>query len=179
MGLTSTDILDLRASWHTNFVTAKAVAVAAKGFNWQLLQHASTPPKGAACEAFFRRACAPNSQEHDSALMLPFSGDPGRAPNATADLATFMLIRGPFGWIGHDFVGCSLWDEKVGGPGELFERPPILDSLKVGTPLGQCEETESGVFERRWTRGRVAFDCASGVGSLNFTGAQAAGQTYN
>ena len=44
-----------------------------------------------------------------------------------------------------DYCAARSWpDEKVGGRGQLFERPPILDSLKVGTPLGLCEETAAG-----------------------------------
>lgn len=142
MGLGTVEIKDITNQWHTNMITAKSVAVAAKGFNWQLLLHASTPrATGAQCEAFFRRACAPHSQEYDSALMVGFApkgkNPNGRAPNFLADLATFLLIRGPHAWIGHDFVGCSLWDEQVGGPGQLFERPPLLDTLQVGAPLAR------------------------------------------
>ncbi len=177
MGLGSAEIKDITNQWHTNMITAKAVAVAAKGFSWQLLLTASTPIKGAQCEAFFRRACAPHSQEYDSALMVPFAPEggkspDGRAPNFLADLATFLLIRGPHAWIGHPFVGCSLWDQKVGGPGQLYERPLLLDTLKVGTPLDtQCQETAagSGVFARQWTGAHVSFDCATATGSVNAT----------
>ena len=177
MGLGSAELKDITNQWHTNMITAKAVAVAAKGFSWQLLLTASTPIKGAQCEAFFRRACAPHSQEYDSALMVPFAPEggkspDGRAPNFLADLATFLLIRGPHAWIGHPFVGCSLWDQKVGGPGQLYERPLLLDTLKVGTPLDtQCQETAagSGVFARQWTGAHVSFDCATATGSVNAT----------
>lgn len=210
MGLSASEIVDISTHWHTNYVTAKAVAVAAKGFEWHLLQKTSTPPAGPLCEAFFRRACAENSVEHDSALFVPFGGNSGngRAPNATNDLATFLLVRGEYAWIGHDFVGafcpclpfclcvlttahlrygtayiisfiicrgsvtgCSTWDETVGGPGELFERPPVLDSLNVGTPVARCEEHASrrGVFVRKWTGASVQFDCATGIGSVNAT----------
>lgn len=108
MGLSASDIVDISTHWHTNYVTAKAVAVAAKGFEWHLLQKISTPPAGPVCETFFRRACAENSVEHDSALFVQFGGNSGngRAPNATNDLATFLLVRGKFAWIGHDFVGA-------------------------------------------------------------------------
>lgn len=108
MGLSTSDIVDISTHWHTNYVTAKAVAVAAKGFEWHLLQKISTPPAGPLCEAFFRRACAENSVEHDSALFVPFGGNSGngRSPNATNDLATFLLVRGKYAWIGHDFVGA-------------------------------------------------------------------------
>ena len=121
----------------TLYMITAAVAVAAKGFSWQLLLQASSPKRGAQCEAFFRSACSPHS--HDSALMVGFAprgGSPnGRAPNFLADLAIFLLIRGPLAWIGHGFVSCSLWDENVGGPGELFERPPLLDTLRVNKTL--------------------------------------------
>jgi hypothetical protein len=175
MGLGTAEIKDITSQWRTNMITAKAVAVAAKGFNWQLLSSATTPKQGAQCEAFFRRACAPHSQEYDSALMVAFAPEDespnGRAPNFLADLAMFLLVRGPYAWIGHGFVGCSLWDEKVGGPGQLFERPPLLDTLRVGAPLGLCAETVpgSGVFSRKWTGAHASFDCGTATGSVNAT----------
>ena len=73
------------------------------------------------------------------------------------DLTTFLLVRGPHAWIGYGFVGCALWDENVGGPRQLFERPPLLDTLRVGAPPGLCEETVpgSGVFSRNGGSGRA------------------------
>lgn len=97
-GLTADAVRSLQAAWHTNYVTAKAVAVAAGGFEWHLLHSVGTPEAGAQCVAFFRSACAPHSTEYDSALMVTFANTAasgaGRAPNWREDLATFLLIRG-------------------------------------------------------------------------------------
>ena len=60
---------------------------------------------------------------------------------------------------------------QVGGPGQLFERPPLLDTLRVGAPLARCEETApgSGVFSRKWTGVHASFDCGTATGSVNAT----------
>lgn len=54
MGLTAQDFADIHTAWHANFLTAKAISVAAGGFEWHLLYTQSTPPKGQACLDFFR-----------------------------------------------------------------------------------------------------------------------------
>jgi len=170
MGLDGTDVAQITAAWHQNFVTAKAVAVAAGGFEWHLLAGYEAPLKGDAgqCKAFFVEACLPHSTPYDSALAVYFTPDPekpGRAPRWKEDLATFLLIRGPFAWIGHGFSTCSLGDESVGGAGELYERPPALD-VEYGAPLGLCSEMQPGVFTRKWSKATVTFDCATTTGSI-------------
>lgn len=170
MGLTEEDFNSIAAAWHTNVITAKAVSVAAGGFSWQLLFGRSTPPKGQECVEFFRAACAPHSAEYDSALMVTFAGEGNRAPYWEDDLATFLLIRGPFAWIGHDFNSCSLGSQPVGGAGQMYERPPALD-VDYGIPKGQCQETtQPGVFQRTWTKAVVQFQCSTGKGSVVRTG---------
>ena len=168
------DVVDhVTAAWHQNFVTAKAAAVAAGGFEWHLFAGYNAPLQGGPqqCEAFFREACLPHSTAYDSALMVGFTPDldpekPGRAPHWKEDLATFLLIRGPFAWIGHGFSTCSLGDEPVGGVGQLYERPVALN-VDYGTPLGLCSETQSGVFTRKWSKASVMFNCSSGTGTID------------
>jgi hypothetical protein len=173
MGLNQTDIADIMAAWHRNFVAAKAVSVAAGGFEWHLLKTTGSPAAGQTptqCKAFFQTACKPHSTAYDSALFVPFTYGAKAgygAPRWQEDLATFLLIRGPFGYIGHGFSTCSLDAEPVGGPGELYERPPALNT-EYGVPLGLCveEETKSGTFTRKWTKADVSYDCNAGVGRV-------------
>merc|ERR1712039_436770 len=80
------------------------------------------------------------------------SGDPGPTlPYFEQDLATFLLIRSDYAWLGYSWGGC---DRK-------YLRPKLLDS-DFGVPVdGQrCMETSegSGVFVRNWTKATVMLD---------------------
>ena len=54
-------------------------------------------------------------------------------------------------------------DLAARGPGSdgFYARPPAFD-VDYGVPEGECRETAagSGVFERAWSKARVAMDCA-------------------
>ena len=78
--------------------------------------------------------------------------DPGNLLSPEIDIANFELIRGPFGFIGSGWQGCSL----------SYERPPLLDR-DFGTPLGLCAETApgSGVFSREFSTVTVSVDSAT------------------
>ena len=172
MGLSKDDVIEIQAAWHQNNVVAKAVAVAAGGYSWQLLNTISAPQKGnpTQCTTFFREACAPHSTVHDSATMLSFSNSStGRAPFWKSDLAAFLLVRGPFAWIGHGWYGCVTWNEPVGGPGQYYERPPGLD-IDYGEPTSLCMESSAGVFTRNYTHASVQYDCNSGHSSITMVG---------
>ena len=108
-------------------------------------------------------------------MLFAFSGAKSRPlPSPIADLAAFLLTRGPHGWIGYQWEGCVSCNrtrEDPSGlcdPARAYERPPALDR-DYGEPLGLCAETQPGsrVFERRWTAARaVRFDCNSWVGTV-------------
>ena len=169
MGLGKAEVQALQAAWHQNYVIAKAVAVAAGGFEWQLLKGISAPPLGDTpqCTAFFNDACAPNSTVHASATMLTFSNSSsGRAPLWKTDLAAFLLVRGPFAWIGYGWYGCVSWNQPVGGPGEYYERPAAL-AEDYGEPFGLCSQSaKAGVFTRQYTKAAVQYDCNTGVSTI-------------
>ena len=78
------------------------------------------------------------------------TGDPAVLPGLKADLANFLLIRGPYAWLGHGWKGCSR--------NYLF--PPELN-LDYGEPMGVCKESASGsgVFTRDWSKASVEMDC--------------------
>ena len=66
------------------------------------------------------------------------------------DLANFLLIRGPYGYLGHGWLGCS----------QTYEYPDALNA-DYGEPLGLCTETAagSGIFAREWSKATVQMDC--------------------
>ena len=73
------------------------------------------------------------------------------------DIVNFLLIRGPYGYIGNGWSGCS----------HPYEFPPELNG-DYGEPLGLCSETVagSGIFVREWTKATLQMDCNSWVPSI-------------
>ena len=121
---------------------------------------------------FLRDACKPNASITSGAMMFgftqvsesphkPFLPD-GQLPAFLQDLATFMLVRGPFAWLGYGWLGCG--DDPRGSCSHgRYVRPAELDA-DFGEPVGHCQETKpgSGVFRREWTKARVQMDCGVG-----------------
>jgi hypothetical protein len=76
--------------------------------------------------------------------------DPSQLTELHQDLANFLLVRGPYAWLGHGWHGCS---KNYPFPHEF--------SRDYGKPLDICAETaaNSGVFTRKWTNVDVTMDC--------------------
>ena len=68
--------------------------------------------------------------------------------------ANFLLVRGPYAFIGLGWINCV--------PADRYAFPDALRA-DYGTPLGLCKETAagSGVFVREWTKATVQMDCGS------------------
>ncbi len=86
-------------------------------------------------------------------------GDPGNLTSPEQDIANFLLVRGPFAWLGHGWLGCS----------RDYEVPALLDA-DFGEPLGLCAETapHSGVFARAWSKADVQMDCNTWTPTITF-----------
>ena len=88
-------------------------------------------------------------------------------PRRPKDLATFLLVRGEFAWLGYGWEGCN----SGGAPAtatKYGEWRPDLDE-DYGQPLdATCRETASGsaVFTRRWSKATVELDCARWAGKI-------------
>ena len=82
-------------------------------------------------------------------------GDPSHLVNFDVDLANFLLVRGPYGYLGHGWLACS----------REYEYPEPLNA-DYGEPLGLCTEGPAGVFTRAWTRANVTMDCNTQTPSI-------------
>jgi len=155
MGLVQADTTAIRDAWQANMRAVQEAVIKNGGFAWAYFLQRTTPSNTSTpsqCAAFFRTACAPNASEFTSALFLEYT-QPGTYPLVAFehDLATFLLIRGPFAWMGYAWVGCAV----------TYDFPAALH-LDYGQPSsGQCAETApgSGVFSRAWSHADVSFDC--------------------
>ena len=80
------------------------------------------------------------------------NSEPANLTEPVQDIANFLLVRGPYAFLGHGWLGCS----------RTYEVPEQL-SWDYGEPLGLCKETgaKSGVFTREWSKASVQMDCNS------------------
>ena len=135
--------------------------IAAGGFVFSLLAspappNASTAP--GACAPFLRAHCGAEGPAQTGAFLLQFTRNnhtsPWPLPFPSQDLATFLLARGDFSFLGYAWAGC--------GSEDTYARPPGLDA-DYGTPLNFCSESApgSGVFTRNFTQADVSLDCGS------------------
>ena len=172
IGLTQADTLAITAGWAANLAASHAAVNAAGGFNWNQFLQISTPPNNtAACTSFFHSACEGAYQPLP--ILHTFSEGPGRVfdplPFFENDLAAFLLLRGDCAFLGYAWNGCSRDDWPLGGRNNQSFSFPALLNEEVGYPVDRtCKEvgTNSGVFERAWSRANARFDCNSWRGAV-------------
>ena len=160
MGLSPQDVADLRAGWILSMKAAQQAALDKGGFAWRLFSPGSSTggsdPVGGptGCTAFLRARCVANDTLQHSAMMM----NAGKAPaDFLPNLASFLLVRGPYAWFGNAWVGCN----------NVPQRRPEVDR-DYGMPSGHCTETHpgSGVFRREYTRASVQVDCNAWTGTI-------------
>lgn len=107
----------------------------------------------ATCAADLLRNCNASSPVQARTLLYGFSPgsctgtDPTNLTDVNQDVANFLLIRGPYAYLGNGWLGCAL----------AYEYPAAQFNADYGEPTGLCGETApgSGVFERDFTKSTV------------------------
>jgi hypothetical protein len=185
MGLSKQDVADITGNWTLTGQQAKAEVLAHGGFTWGAESlfvgtgaRVQSKPPGAfpagvlpqepeTCLGFMRAVCVNQTRFATGALLFELTrrtfNDPFPLPYPKQDVAQFLLTRGPFAWLGHNWMGC-LADEFTP---QL--RPAELD-VDYGVPLEDfCTETAagSGVFTRSWSKVDVSLDCATFTATLD------------
>ena len=173
MGLSDADVFDITQAWLKTHTAVQAAILGAGGYTWSLLPgqaNANASPRmlvrGDACIAALRAACAPDSLWQSAPLLMGLTPsddfDDARLPYLEAEVAAFLLMRGPHAFLGWGVWGMS-WPAGVtwkSDEGPVVGLPPLLRTGDWGSPAGMCEEVgESGVFERQYQAGRVSLDC--------------------
>lgn len=178
-GMTPADLTQITASWETNMAALTKITLGKGKFSWQMLWtggkangQGNTCPGPLVtqqdCAANLRSLCTKTSPAQTRTMMYSFY--PGHChncrdtlpvdpPQLKEDLANFLLVRGPYAYLGHGWLGCS----------HDYVFPPELN-LDYGEPTGLCEETgpNSGVFQRDWTKAKVEMDCKSYTPTITF-----------
>jgi hypothetical protein len=121
------------------------------------------------CAEWLREACDSSSVHGNIPTMLSFtaSSTPRRPhpdpafPALIQDIARFLLVRGPFSWLGYGWEGC------------ITTAPPVVQyDHDYGEPKGRCVETATGskIFTREWTKAHVEMDCNTFVANITLAG---------
>jgi hypothetical protein len=177
MGLSQADV-NLITQNHNDLMAKVFDAVVANGgFAWPLLTSRSASldlknPKPT-CAADLRARCSAKGSYHNDTLMFEFTRktfhDAFPLPYVEQDVAQFLLVRGPYAYIGHSWMGCIQPSGYVtGNSTKGYDRPAALD-IDYGEPVdATCTETapQSGVFVRNWSKASVKMDCNSYEGTI-------------
>ena len=183
IGLTAAQILQLTADFQATMAKVRHRILAAGKFAWQFLFNNEVAAddavaetqmfplvRNATCSEDLRRFCRADSptQARASGYGLTLRGahpphqpkhpNPSDLAHVREDLANFLLVRGPYAWLGHGWLGCS----------HEYPFPPEFN-LDYGQPVGLCSETApgTGVFRRRWTKANVEMDCNVFKGAID------------
>lgn len=173
MGLSTRDVADITDGWCNMMKQTQATILDKGGFDWRMFSPGSGtcsgPPfaageltegiEGAAglltCTEYMRQECSsgPNSTLQESAMMygmgkgcsLVTDKATGYPVDFEQHLASFLVLRGPYAWLGWAWVGCSGNRGKGSGSVPLPPTPKEMFATDYGTPTGICKETAASL----------------------------------
>ena len=165
MGLGKGDVQAVYDGWRRTIDAVRTAIVGAGAYNYQMFASTKTPAADtASCTAYLRAACKPGgaaSWQTSSALRYELTQPATSIASVARDVATFLLVRGPYAWIGHGWVGCAAPAHAPANETQ-YARPAALD-VDYGEPVdAACAEmgpAGSGVFSRKWSKASVSVDC--------------------
>jgi len=170
MGLSKQEVNEITNAFYSNLAQVFKELLARGKFSWQQLyigpQYGTTCPgpfvSKPSCASDIRNLCQASSPAQTRFMMYAFTpggcgGDPSALTDFEQDLANFLLARGPYGVLGHGWLGC----------GRKYVFPDALNH-DYGTPLELCHEVSSGVFQRKWSKAVVEMNCNTWTPSIKF-----------
>merc|ERR1711920_212189 len=118
MGLTKSDLVQLTNDYEKNMGALRNATLDAGKFAWQMLWTGGPPDniggtglsplvKRKTCVADLRSLCKADSPAQTRAMAYGLQGNPEKLTDLVQDLANFLLVRGPYAWLGHGWHGCS------------------------------------------------------------------------
>jgi hypothetical protein len=177
MGLTSIDLEQLTTSYETIMQVLRNRTLDVGKFSWQMLytggdadSKGSTCPgplvQKNTCTQNLRSYCTLDSPTQTRTLMYGFSpgfcsGNPGNLTDFDNDLASFLLIRGKYSYLGHGWLACS----------REYQFPDALTfdyGIPIPTEDSVCIETavNSMIFTRDYTKATITLDCNTWTSSI-------------
>ncbi len=171
MGLSDKDVSDITQGWLQTLTQAQSNLLAAGAYTWNLIPGQDNAnamplivgPDAKSCKAYLDSACRAGADWQTVPLM--HGAHPGNStspfPYMDQDMASFLLMRGPYAWTGYGEWGMT-WDTTLRLPGGLL-RPHQFDA-PYGSPQpsgSTCAPVpgQSGVYTRSLTNVTVTLDC--------------------
>ena len=170
MGLSDQDIADITAGWLQAMTAAQQRILDAKAYTWSLIpgqDNANAMPvivDQGSCAARLEEACGPNNRWQTAPLMhgIGMGNGNGTLPTLDADIASFLLMRGPWAFTGAGVWGMS-WPtgQTWNANNTPTPRPPQM-AADYGEPLDPlCSKVSAGVFTRRYSKTTITLDCST------------------
>lgn len=167
MGLSDADVAAITRGWLAGFTAIQSAILARGKYTWSLIpgqDNANAEPRvvtRANCVAELSAACRADSPWVRAPLLhgLTFGPD-SSLPSLDADLAAFLLMRGPWAWTGAGYWGMS-WPtgQTWNSSNHPTPRPPQM-LADYGAPIDStCTPMGNNVFQRRWEKSNVQLDC--------------------
>jgi hypothetical protein len=111
MGMTPADVTAMIAAWTANVQAYRDALVAAKLFEWYLMDGGQQTAIGqnqtcgqCTCQSFLEAQCSANASAQSGTLFYGYSrsayAQPWPLPTPDQDLAMFLLSRGPYAFFG-------------------------------------------------------------------------------
>ena len=172
MQLSDQDIADITNGWLHNMQVVQRAILDAKGYTWSLIPgqaNANAMPimvNETSCARWLSIACNDSTPFISAPLLsglTTVNSTSNPFPYLQQQLAAFLLMRGPYAWIGFGEWGMK-WPFELPFPDAIFNAPDY------GVPLDQhCQRASGSIFVRKWSKATVQLDCATFQASITMT----------
>jgi len=171
MGLSDKDIAEITIGWLANMEVVQKAILQAGGYTWSLIPHqdnANAMPiivNSTNCKNYLETACQEQNPYLSAPLLsgLSYNDTLQEFPFIREQLASFLLMRGPYAYLGFGEWGMQ-WSTPV-------PFPDIVWNTDYGYPLDRtCYEVPgiTGTFERRYSEATIRLDCRHWTASFQF-----------
>ena len=158
MGLnTQEKVTELYTAWRQSMDLAQQTIVENNGFEWHLFDFGVKSPSQSACTNWFKGEGAGLNKV---ALQFSFAADSPTDAEFMIDLATFLLVRGDYAWLGYFWNGCHS-DWVYGDWNEMLDKD-------YGKPTEAMKEVSNGVFQRKWSKAMIEMNCNTYKPTITF-----------
>lgn len=157
LGFSQEDVNAQVDGWRETMLAVQDAVIKAGGWSWAWFLTGRMAPKGAPnCTAYFRSKTTRSYAQSALQMSLARNSSTNQYVSLREELATFLLVRGDYAWLGAGWGGCDNYPDYI----PEFE-------LDYGVPLTESyEEVEPGIFERDWTKASISFNCTAYEGTI-------------
>jgi hypothetical protein len=172
MGLSGEQVQALSDATQLAYSAVLKTLIEANAYNWQAFgaedwTQALLPVKGGqTCIAAMRALCTPEMRSEPKLVSAPGANRAGTVVplgSMKQMVAAFLIARGDYWWFGQG------WGPKTCTSNSSLPFPyNSLWSISPGSPVTNCSEVATGVFQRTFARGSSTLDCNTFNASLDF-----------